>query len=420
MSVYILIALVLTIVGAVLIKTKVSPLAGKIMILIASAEVVVSLCLLAVLIMVFGSVNSSELSVLVCVIGVVCILVIAGILWGFIKKKWFYIPAIVISMTCIISIVGVLAHQAYIDSIPTVGENSTILYDYSPFIKDSIIAELDEESTLKINENFPVIDGATALYPVYAAFAKAVYPDELFENDEDWMKYDNEYLYCSTTTHAYERIVTGEADIIFVAAPNENQMKVAQECGVELVFTPVGREAFVFFVNKKNPLDNITLSDVQKIYSGEITNWKELGVKNLGKIRAFQRDEGSGSQSALERLMKGKKLMEAPKEDIIGGMGGIISRTADYRNYKNAIGYSFRFYSTQMVKNDMIKLLSIDAVAPTVENIENGSYPIASQFFAVTRADADENTLKLLEWVQGEQGQRIVEMTGYTPIKKGE
>ena len=69
-----------------------------------------------------------------------------------------------------------------------------------------------------------------------------------------------------------------------------------------------------------------------------------------------------------------------------------------------------------MVVNDQIKLLSINGIEPTLENIENGTYPIASEFFAVTRSDADENTLKLLEWIQGEQGQALVEATGYTPI----
>ncbi len=131
----------------------------------------------------------------------------------------------------------------------------------------------------------------------------------------------------------------------------------------------------------------------------------------------FQRDKGSGSQSALERLMAGRELIKAPEEDVIDVMSGIITRTADYRNYKNAIGYSFRFYSTEMAGNEQIKLLSINGVAPTGENIENGTYPIASEFYAVTRTDAGENTIRLLEWIQGEQGQSLIEKTGYTPLK---
>ena len=60
--------------------------------------------------------------------------------------------------------------------------------------------------------------------------------------------------------------------------------------------------------------------------------------------------------------------------------------------------------------------LEVNGAAPTVENIENGSYPLASSFYAVTRGDADENTLALLKWICGEQGQALVERTGYTPL----
>ena len=164
-------------------------------------------------------------------------------------------------------------------------------------------------------------------------------------------------------------------------------------------------------------IEDITFEQIQQIYAGELTQWEALGVKGLGNVRAFQRDAGSGSQSTLVRLMGEKPLMTPPKADVVDGMGGIIEQTADYKNYKNAIGYSFRFYATQMVKNDQIKLLKINGVAPTMENIENGTYPLASHFYAVTRSDASENTKKLLEWILSAQGQELIERTGCTPLQ---
>lgn len=389
---------------------------GKILLTLATVIFTPYATLYAFIIAAFSAGNNAVIicAPLLCICVAVLIL---GIIWGFIKNKKCYIPLAMVMVISVGIVGGVYAHRAYVESIPTVGEGSNVLYNYSPFMQDSRIAVLDGESGLKITENLPVMDGATALYPVYAAFAKAVYPDEIFENKEGWMKYDNEYLYCSTTAHAYERIVTGEADIIFVASPSKEQAEAAKNCGVELVFTPIGKEAFVFFVNSKNPVESISLEDVQGIYSGEITQWKELGGDGLGKIRPFQREEGSGSQSTLIKLMAGKNLIESEKEDVVNGMGGIISRTADYRNYKNAIGYSFRFYSTEMVKNDLIKLLKINGVEPTKENIENGKYPIVGDFYAVTRSDASENTLKLLDWVLTDEGQELIEKTGYTPLK---
>ena len=114
--------------------------------------------------------------------------------------------------------------------------------------------------------------------------------------------------------------------------------------------------------------------------------------------------------------MEGRQLMEAPKKDVVDMMSGIIERTADYKNYRNAIGFSFRFYSMEMLQNDQIRLLRVDGISPVEENIENGTYPLASDFYAVIRTDASENTRKLVEWIQGEQGQDIVKGTGYTPV----
>ncbi len=357
-------------------------------------------------------VHGDVYSAIVMAFNVLCLTTVGCALWGAIKKKKVYIPIISVAVILAIVTVSVNGYYRYQDSIPTMGESDMILREYDPYAEETKVAILDEESTLKITEDFPRMDGATALYPVYSAFARAVYPEEKLKSASF-----GPFLDCNTTTSAYQNIVTGEADIIFVAGPDEEQVKFAEGRGVELVYTPIGREAFVFFVNSKNPLQDITVEEVQGIYSGKITEWETLGVNDLGKIRAFQRNAGSGSQSALLRLMGDIPLMEPPTEDVIDGMGGIIVQTADYKNYKNAIGYSFRFYSTEMVKNDQIKLLSIDGVAPTLENIENGTYPIASEFYAVTRKDSGENVQKLLEWILSPQGQKLIELTGYTPIK---
>ena len=343
---------------------------------------------------------------------------IIGLLWRQIKKKYFYIPLIVCYAITITIGAGYYGYRAYQDNIPTVAEREDMLALYAPYGVDSKVAILDDESSLKITDNVPVMDGATALFPIYSAFARAVYPVDLI-SDVSYSKMPSYkgVLKCTTTTQAYRNIVTGDADIIFAAKPSKEQEYFAEDNGVELTYTPIGKEAFVFFINAKNPIDNLSLDEIRRIYSGEISDWSELGVKSLGEIVAFQRDEGSGSQSTMERLMGKESLAEAPSERVIADMGGIIQKTADYKNYKNAIGYSFRFYSTEMVENNKIKLISIDGVYPSIENIENGTYPLASYFYAVTRSDAEGNTIKLLEWICGEQGQKIIEQTGYTPLK---
>jgi len=210
-----------------------------------------------------------------------------------------------------------------------------------------------------------------------------------------------------------------EEDNIFCAAPSASQRRQFYDNGMNLKLVPIGREAFVFFVNKKNIVDNVTIENIQGIYSGRIINWRELKGSNQ-KIKAFQRPENSGSQTMLEKIMGNILIMEPRRENISTGMGGIIDRVAAYRNFSNAIGYSFLFYSTEMVNNDQIKLLSIEGIYPSRETIQNGRYPFSDDFYAIyiDTDDKNENIEPFIEWILSEQGQELVSKTGYIPVKR--
>ena len=405
--------------GGILLIKKKKPILGKSILTIGILMLTVPTAFLAIgvaalLIQATLGVSTERYVSILCCLAVLIIAVFLCLLWGVLKKKKIYLPICAISGILVIALGGNAAYDIYQKNIPQISEKGDLLYSYAPYASDSKVYVPDEEPDVRFTEDIPRMDGATALYPIYSSFARMVYPREVLEGQE-YEIYDNEYLRCTRTPQAYENLAEGEVDVIFAAAPSDEQMAYAKECNVEFEFTPIGREAFVFFVNAKNPVEDITAEQIRKIYSGEITSWDELGVKGMGKIRAFQRSEGSGSQSTLVKLMDGKELMEAPKEDVVDMMAGIIERTADYKNYKNALGFSFRFYSMEMIQNEQIKLLRVDGVYPREANIENGTYPLASDFYAVTRTDASENTRKLVEWIQGEQGQDIVKKTGYTP-----
>ena len=316
-----------------------------------------------------------------------------------------------------------VGHGLWRDSIPTMDDRDLLLWQYEPFAPDTKAASLDEPSTLTLSEDALLrLDGATALYPVYAGFVQAVYPQgeyPLYAATEDGYG----LVTCSGTVGAYQRLIQGDADVIFAAAPSQEQLDMAAQAGVELHLTPIGREAFVFFVNSKNPVEGLTVEEIQGIYTGQITNWSQVGGKNQS-IRPFQRQENSGSQSALLRLMEGLPLIEPEQEDRISGMGGIILDVADYRNYSNAIGFSFRFYASEMEANDQIRLLALDGVPPAKETIRDGSYPISDSFYAVTAAstgqpdprESDPQLDAFLRWILSEQGQRIIEDSGYVGI----
>lgn len=207
----------------------------------------------------------------------------------------------------VISLMGYGAYQGYVHSIPTVSDEFNE-YGYRPF-SIGYLATLDKPSTLQLTTNLPKIDGSTALYPLYSAFATAVYPKSLQDDYETLDK----TIALSKTGEAYERLLKKEVDIIFVPEPSKEHLAKAKELGVEFKLTPIGKEAFVFFVNSKNPVNELSVSQIQDIYTGKITNWQEVGGKN-DKIRAFQRPENSGSQTALQKIMGDKPLMTAPRE----------------------------------------------------------------------------------------------------------
>ncbi len=340
------------------------------------------------------------------------------------KKRWFKWTAIAWGVLVLAAGCTLGVHY-YHQSIPTVDDRYISYAPYHPFEEGTKAVTLPEESTLQLTfeeASALRIDGATALYPVYASFARNAFApsDEYYYWGED----KKETLDCSGTTMAYYNLICGDVDVIFCAAPSQKQMEAAEEAGMQLHLTPIGREAFVFFVNAENPVAGLTVDQIQRIYMGEIANWQDVGGKNQ-KIRAYQRDEGSGSQTALQMVMAGLPLMEPSTEQVVGDMGGIIERVATYRNYDGALGFTFRFYSNEMVGNKQIRLLALNGVEPTKETIRDGSYPISSYFYAVTASPIGESapeetnpTLQaFLDWCLSEQGQWIVEEVGYVGLQ---
>ncbi|PKG24738.1 PstS family phosphate ABC transporter substrate-binding protein [Niallia nealsonii] len=344
--------------------------------------------------------------VLAITIGLIILILLA--IYGQLKKKMPRISAIVFFSVSAVLIISYEGYQAYLKSLEVVSNQDVDLSEYRPFAKNTKAVSLEDNSTYKIKENLPMLDGATALYPVYSAFVQAVYPKQNYPLEES-------QVVSSQTSTAFDRLVNGDADIVFMAHPSENQMKSAKEQGVELKLTPIGREAFVFFVHDKNRVKKLSIKQIQGIYSGQIKNWKEVGG-NDEKIRAFQRPEESGSQSALIRLMDGIPLMNPPSEDIVTGMGGIITETTNYRNKTNAIGFSFRKFSEEMVQNGKIKNIAVEGVLPTKENIQNEIYPIVAEFYAITAGSDNPHIEEFIKWIQSEQGQEIVEKTGYISL----
>lgn len=308
------------------------------------------------------------------------------------------------------------------------GYSSTDLEPYYVENEENILARLNEPSTFMISEptEMPVLDGAEAAYPVYSAFANACYRNigEIQEYAKQNKSKDSDItmpIKFNNSVIAFEDLVAGETDIIFGAKPSAAQQELAEKAGKELVLAPIGKEAFIFFVNSENPVDGLTSDQIRDIYSGKITNWKKIGGVNE-RILAFQRPKNSGSQTMMEYFMGDTPLKKPVQTESVSSMGDLVLIIASYQNRSSAIGYSFRYFASIMVKDmnytDHIKYLTVDGVYPDKETIRSGEYPITTELYAVTLADNPNKNVKLfLEWMSGPQGQQIVADTGYVAIQ---
>ena len=329
------------------------------------------------------------------------------VIW--LKRRKPYFIAYLSYLLCFAILVGTqVGIRNYNDAITIDVTPSINGHEYLPFDDNSKLVKIRSKSLdfeNVSNQQLPIIDGAAAAFPVYSAFVHAVYPDttEL---------YDGVFEY-NNTQGGYELLAEKKTDIFIGAAPSEEQIAFAEKNNTTFEYTQIGSEAFVFFVHKDNSIDSLTVEQIKGIYSGKITNWSEVGGKNE-KIVPFQRNEGSGSQSMLIRFMEDTPIIEPDMQTVVGGMGGIIEEVADYKNKSTSIGFSFRFYVEGIIRNPDIKMIAIEGVAPTKENIKNGSYPIITPVYAVTyEGNMNENVHKLIDWILSDEGQYIIEETGY-------
>ncbi len=320
---------------------------------------------------------------------------------------------------------------ASINQEVTRSENWQQLVTDSPFKLGEIstVSKNGESNNYCDKGTYPNIDGSTVCVPLAVEFAR----QHLGFEDRT----ANQFVQFSTTHKAYENLMhpsedtqhyvhynldafikMGSVDLIIATEPSDDEIRQAEDLEITLIKTPVCYDAFVFITHKDNPVDNLSVEQIKKIYTGEITNWKDVGGKNE-KIRAFQREKNSGSQTAMENLVMGGENMKEPiKARVIEGMGQLVDAVAEYENETASIGYTYRYYIDTLYKNDNIKTISVNGTAPTDDNIRSGAYPFATNYYGVIRGGDEENVGgQFLNWILSDEGQKCVEQAGYITLR---
>ena len=257
-------------------------------------------------------------------------------------------------------------------------------------------------------DNLPRLDGSTSTVPLAQAVC-AVLLGETPSQVGDLVQF-------SRTTQSYRCLMEGEADLVLAAEPPQEVRQELEQDGAWLL-TPFATDALVFVVNEDNPVDGLTSEQVRKIYTGEITNWSQLGGDDV-EIVPFQRNQGAGSQTLMEKLvMDGQAMMEAPGVLVPDSMSGLLDAVRDYDNSPAAIGYTVFYYANDMEMARGLKMLAIDGMTPSGETIRSGEYPFLNPYFVAIAADTpdDDPTRILYDWLLGPEGQKLAEMEGYVP-----
>jgi len=176
---------------------------------------------------------------------------------------------------------------------------------------------------------------------------------------------------------------------------------------------PVAVDGLAIYLNSVNPIKELTLDQIKGIYTGRIANWKDVGGKD-GKIIAYSRENNSGTYTYFKEHVLGN----ADFHPAIQTLPGTSAVTNAVSKDQKSIGYGGIAYAKgihhAMVKKDS----TTPAVEPSMENVLSAKYPISRHLYWYTVGEPAGEMKKLVDWVLGVEGQKLVQEVGYYPLPK--
>ena len=182
-----------------------------------------------------------------------------------------------------------------------------------------------------------------------------------------------------------------------------------EEKSAGLQETKIAIDGIAVITNKNNPVKNLTTDQVKDIYTGKITNWKEVGG-NDADIVVVSREDGSGTRDGFQEIVGFESGDLTSNAQISDGSGNIKTTV---QGNENAIGYiSFGYL------DDSINAVKIGGVEPKEENVYNKKYPISRPFLLVTKGDATGDAKSFIDYVLSDEGQKTIEKEGFMSVNQ--
>lgn len=210
-------------------------------------------------------------------------------------------------------------------------------------------------------------------------------------------------------------LINGGTDICAASRPMKDKEKQQAKAkhGKDVSEIAVALDGLAIFLNAGNPPAELSLAQVEAIYLGKAADWKEFGGA-AGKIVCYSRENSSGTYAYFkEHVLKNKEF--AAEVQYLPGTAAIINAVSkDVRGIGyGGIGYAKGVKAIPVKTDEAGK-----AVAPTMENVVSGAYPISRKLFFYTVGPPSGEAKAFVDWALSDEGQKVCEQVGYYPLPK--
>ena len=171
---------------------------------------------------------------------------------------------------------------------------------------------------------------------------------------------------------------------------------------------PFAIDGVALAVHPDNPVKALSTEQVRKIYSGQITDWKDLGG-NAGTINVYGREDGSGTRETFTDKLFGKGEL-SPSVNVVNSNGAMKTAIAQD---KRAIGYVGIGHLDNTISG-----VAVDGHVPSQENAASGEYPVVRNLFMNTKGEPTGLTAAFIDYIYSEPGANIIKKSGYIPLKR--
>ncbi len=208
-------------------------------------------------------------------------------------------------------------------------------------------------------------------------------------------------------------LINGGTDICNASRPmkpvEKNQVRSRQ--GKEVKEIPVALDGLAIYVSESNPIQSLSELQLKSIYTGKITNWRELGGKDA-RLVAYGRENSSGTyQFFKEHVLKNEDF--AREVQTLPGTGAIVNAVS---KDPASIGYGGIAYASGIRVVPVRVDEKGEAVTPSMATVKSGQYPLSRDLFFYTIGEPSGDVKSFIDWVLDREGQKLCETVGYYPI----